>query len=64
MPINWLIWVMPPVIAAGSASHSSRLTLGVSRGRRKPMEMPAWRTAIQTIASCTRPAARTPQASP
>ena len=25
MPISWLIWVMPPVIAAGKASHQQPL---------------------------------------
>ena len=41
VPISWLIWVMPPVTAAGKARMSRRLTFGVKRGRRKPMEAPA-----------------------
>ena len=28
MPISWLIWVMPPVIAAGKARHQQALDVG------------------------------------
>ena len=44
-PTKRLIWVMPPDTATGAASHSMRLTPGVSRGRLSRMRTPISRAA-------------------